>query len=110
MSNLAAFSGPRSRSGAVHERPLRLDHVHGRRLRDRSWTPAKASFYEQPNEPGTIVDLAGGRARLAAARAPDSPAPDQATQIRYAVRLAYCQPYVTAFFNFLLWDESRAVG
>src|SRR5262249_18222166 len=41
---------------------------------------------------------------------PDSPAPDQWTQIRDAIRLAYCQPFVQGFFNFLLWDESRAVG
>jgi hypothetical protein len=34
-----------------------------------------------------------------------SPAPDQATQLRDAVRLAYCQPYVGAFFNFLLRDQ-----
>jgi hypothetical protein len=35
----------------------------------------------------------------------DSPAPDQATQLVDSVRLSYCQPYVGAFFNFLLWDE-----
>jgi hypothetical protein len=34
-----------------------------------------------------------------------STAPDQATQLRDAVRLAYCQPYVGAFFNFLLRDQ-----
>ena len=34
-----------------------------------------------------------------------SAAPDQATQLRDAVRLAYCQPYVGAFFNFLLRDQ-----
>ena len=32
-------------------------------------------------------------------------APDQATQFTDAVRLAYCQPYVQAYFNFLLRDE-----
>jgi hypothetical protein len=36
----------------------------------------------------------------------ESTAPDQATQLRDAVRLAYCQPYVGAFFNFLLRDEN----
>jgi hypothetical protein len=43
---------------------------------------------------------------------PDSrtPAPDQATQIVSALRLAYCQPHVEAFFNFLLWDEARLEG
>ena len=35
----------------------------------------------------------------------ESPAPDQATQLRDALRLAYCQPYVTGFFNFLIRDE-----
>jgi hypothetical protein len=34
-----------------------------------------------------------------------SSAPDQATQLRDAIRLAYCQPYVGAFFNFLLRDQ-----
>ncbi len=34
-----------------------------------------------------------------------SAAPDQATQLRDAVRLAYCQPSVGAFFNFLLRDQ-----
>jgi hypothetical protein len=39
-----------------------------------------------------------------------SPAPDQATQIVSALHLAYCQPHVEAFFNFLLWDEPRLEG
>ena len=37
-------------------------------------------------------------------------APDQATQIISGLRLAYCQPHVEAFFNFLLWDEQRLEG
>jgi hypothetical protein len=36
-----------------------------------------------------------------------SPAPDHATQLADAVRLAYCQPYVEAYFNFLLRDQSE---
>jgi hypothetical protein len=32
-------------------------------------------------------------------------APDQASQIRAAIELAYCEPYVGAIFNFLIWDE-----
>jgi hypothetical protein len=40
----------------------------------------------------------------------DTLAPDQATQIVSAIRLAYCQPHVEAFFNFLLWDEQRLEG
>ncbi len=35
----------------------------------------------------------------------DSPAPDHATQLRDALHLAYCQPYVTGYFNFLLRDQ-----
>jgi PASTA domain len=59
----------------------------------------------------TIPDFAGGEIQF-----PDpSPlattrAPDQATQLRYAVRLAYCQPYVGAIFNFLLRDEADLAG
>jgi hypothetical protein len=34
----------------------------------------------------------------------------QATQLRDAIRLAYCQPAVGAFFNFELRDEPRLVG
>ena len=33
-----------------------------------------------------------------------------AEQLIDAVRLAYCQPYVASFFNFLLTDERRLVG
>jgi hypothetical protein len=35
---------------------------------------------------------------------------DQATQLEAALRLAYCQPYVGAFFNFLLADERTLAG
>src|SRR5205085_896376 len=48
---------------------------------------------------------------------PDSPAPsaasaapDQATQVLDAIRLAACPPYVGAFFNFLLADEPTLTG
>ena len=40
----------------------------------------------------------------------NSLAPDQATQIVSALHLAYCQPHVEAYFNFLLWDEQRLEG
>ena len=29
----------------------------------------------------------------------------QSTQLQDGIRLAFCQPYVAAYFNFLLWDE-----
>jgi hypothetical protein len=35
---------------------------------------------------------------------------DHASQLADAVRLAFCQPYVGAFFNFLLADEERLTG
>jgi hypothetical protein len=35
---------------------------------------------------------------------------DQATQLREAILLAYCQPAVSAFFNFGLLDEDRLGG
>ena len=36
----------------------------------------------------------------------ESLAPDQAIQSRDAIHLAYCQSYVAAMFNFLLYDET----
>jgi hypothetical protein len=60
--------------------------------------------YSGTENAAVVPDFAGGE--------PDSPAPadtsaapDQATQALDAVRLAACQPYVTAYFNFLLADE-----
>jgi hypothetical protein len=40
-----------------------------------------------------------------AGRAADGGLPTQSEQLIAGIRLAYCQPYVGAFFNFLLWDE-----
>jgi len=39
-----------------------------------------------------------------------SHAPSQTQQLRDAVSLAYCQPYVTAFYSFQLTDESSLGG
>jgi len=36
--------------------------------------------------------------------------PDQARQLSNALKLAYCQPAVGAFFNFELMDEARLRG
>jgi hypothetical protein len=36
--------------------------------------------------------------------------PDQASQLTDAIRLAYCEPAVGAFFNFLLADEPDLHG
>jgi hypothetical protein len=38
------------------------------------------------------------------------PPDQQATQFELAVELAYCQPYVQGYFNFLMWDEARLEG
>ncbi len=46
----------------------------------------------------------------AAADTGEGPAPDQATQLADAVRVAYCQPNVAAYFNFLLADEPGLGG
>jgi hypothetical protein len=34
----------------------------------------------------------------------------QAAQFEQAVELAYCQPFVRGYFNFLMWDEARLEG
>ena len=69
----------------------------------------KEPLYTGTENVATLPDFAGGE--------PDSPAPaetsaapDQATQVLDAIRLAACQPGVNAFFNFLLADEPRLVG
>ncbi|HWG55745.1 MAG TPA: hypothetical protein VNT58_04410 [Gaiellaceae bacterium] len=67
---------------------------------------AKAGLYggaentEQPLAAGSAGDPAG------APVSETSPAPDQATQLADAIRLAACQPYVGAYFTFLLRDET----
>jgi hypothetical protein len=67
-----------------------------------------SSYAGRENDP-RAVPASGGVERERTPDA-DSPAPDQATQIWDAVRLAYCQPYVEGFFNFLLRDESDLRG
>jgi chitodextrinase len=69
----------------------------------------KEAAYSGTENVPVIPDYAGGE--------PDSPpppetsdAPDQYTQVRDSIRLAACQPYVGAYFNFLLFDESRLAG
>lgn len=38
------------------------------------------------------------------------PPEEQSAQFERAVELAYCQPFVRGFFNFLLWDEASLEG
>jgi hypothetical protein len=59
--------------------------------------------------PGSLPDRVPSQAPPA--RPPDlSPAPDQATQLADSIRLTYCQPYVSAVFNFLIRDEQDLGG
>ena len=68
-----------------------------------SASPAKAGLYHgaetdsrvlPAHVASTAVDRGSGSAR------------DQATQLRDAIELSYCQPYVTGLFDFLLYDEA----
>jgi hypothetical protein len=59
----------------------------------------KRSFYQSTETDRAAVRPLGG-----------SKVPDQASQLTDAIRLAYCQPAVGAFFNFLLADESNLRG
>ena len=72
-------------------------------------TAAKASLYTGTENVAALPEWTGGE--------PDSPAPsatsaapDQGTQVLDSVRLAACQPYVGAYFNFLLADEPILSG
>jgi hypothetical protein len=73
-------------------------------------TPSGGLYFGSENVI-VVPDVRAGRAE------PQSPsplvtssAPDQATQLRYALRLAYCQPYVEAVFNFLIKDDPNLLG
>jgi hypothetical protein len=58
---------------------------------------AKGSFYGNSETDRAVVAPLGGRVH-------------QASQLTDAIRLAYCQPAVGAFFNFLLADEPNLRG
>jgi hypothetical protein len=60
---------------------------------------AKRSFYGSSETDRSVVAPLGKPSR-----------PDQASQLTDAFRLAYCQPAVGAFFNFLLADEPSLRG
>jgi hypothetical protein len=68
--------------------------------------PALSRDYAGRESDQWALDPVTHEGRTAAAR---RRADDQATQLADALRLAYCQPYVGAFFNFLLADE-RSLG
>jgi hypothetical protein len=70
--------------------------------------PGSTSYYN-PENVLTVPDVGPGEADDPAPVA-TSPAPDQATQLRWGLRLAYCQPYVGAVFNFLIKDDANLLG
>jgi hypothetical protein len=72
--------------------------------------PAKAGYYRgRENSETTVAAVGPGDPP---GKQPDerSPAPDHGTQLADGIRLAYCQPYVGAYFNFLLQDENDLEG
>ncbi len=68
--------------------------------------PAKAGLYSGTETDRQALPAWLGRGTLST----DGPAPDQGTQLVDALRLAYCQPGVAAFFNFELADERDLAG
>ena len=66
--------------------------------------PDKRRFYRGlENDPRPIPAVASKEEDV-------QPIVDQATQLRNAILLAYCQPAVTGFFNFELLDEDKLSG
>ena len=72
--------------------------------------PGKASAYAGSENVATIPDSTGTTEPSSPPPAATSAAPDQATQVLDAIRLAACQPYVGGFFNFELRDETDLGG
>ena len=70
---------------------------------------AKSSLYSGAENVEVVPDWAGGEP-ISPPPPATSAAPDQGTQILDAVALAACQPYVGAFFNFLVADEPILSG
>lgn len=73
--------------------------------------PDKARFYSGvENDKRAVPAGPPAASDPGADPAGKSRAPDQATQLVDAVRLAYCQPGVGAFFNFTAMDETNLAG
>jgi hypothetical protein len=72
-----------------------------------SLDPAKARLYSgTETERGLVVPWSPAAAKDTR----KGPAPDQATQLVDALRVAFCQPTVGAFFNFHVADEAGLAG
>ena len=72
-------------------------------------TRARGLSYHGTENVPTVPDISAGEP-VSPSPLATSTAPDQATQLRYALGLAYCQPYVEAIFNFLIRDDSNLLG
>ncbi len=72
--------------------------------------PDGSPLYYGTENVRTVPDLVSTIEPTAPSPLSTSAAPDQATQLRYALRIAYCQPYVEAVFNFLVRDDPNLVG
>ncbi|MBD0329930.1 MAG: hypothetical protein ICV64_07495 [Thermoleophilia bacterium] len=71
--------------------------------------PAVAGLYSG-SENVTVVPADGPGDPAGSVPDERSVAPDHATQLTDAIRLATCQPYVGAYFNFMLADERNLAG
>jgi hypothetical protein len=69
--------------------------------------PAMASLYRGAENVRDVLPPSVARTTAAST---SSAAPDQASQITDALRIAYCQPGVAGFFNFQILDEPNLVG
>jgi hypothetical protein len=69
----------------------------------------KETAYSGAENVAVVPDYVGGEPETPPP-ADTSAAPDQYTQVQDSIRLAACQPYVGAYFNFLLFDEPRLAG
>lgn len=69
--------------------------------------PAKAPLYRGTEN---VRDALPAWVSRTTAGMTESAAPDQAAQVTDALRLAYCQPGVAAFFNFEITDEPNLGG
>lgn len=64
----------------------------------------------QTSVPESLLHLYSGRENDPTVLPADGSDPSQISQLTAAISLAYCQPAVSAFFNFKLVDENRLVG
>jgi hypothetical protein len=72
--------------------------------------PAGSPLYFGAENVRTVPDFASVVEPVSPSPPATSTAPDQGRQLGYALRLAYCQPYVEGAFNFLVRDDPNLAG